>query len=149
MKMLLLRRLVLYQEVWAYRSTVKMLMSWCKTTEHSLPPVELVYIRNEQQMNLAEEQSSKDEEKAKERIPNASIKKICSKRDDVRSFVEKYHPHALVANRAANHFNDNVMSHFKNILQRRRKQQTLDKIFMNKKGRTLKRKIYLSRIDKE
>ena len=74
---------------------------------------ELVCIRNEQQKNLTEEQSSKDKKKAKESIPDAAIKKICSKRDDVQSFVEKYHPHALVANRAANHFNGNVISHFK------------------------------------
>ena len=75
-----------------------MLMSWRKTTEHSLPPVELVYIWNEQQNNLAEEQSSKHKKKAEESIPDAAIKKICSKRDDVRAFVEKYHPDTLVAN---------------------------------------------------
>ena len=40
---------------------------------------ELVYIQNKQQKNLAEEQSSKDEEKTEESIPSASIKKICGK----------------------------------------------------------------------
>ena len=78
--------------------------------------------------------------KVEESIPDAASKKICFKRDDVRAFEEKYHPHILVANRAANHFNDNVMSHFKNILQRRRKQQTLDKTFINDKRKDTQEK---------
>ena len=35
----------------------------------------------------------------------------------------------MVANRAVNIFNDNVMSTFRKILQRRKKQQTIDKFF--------------------
>ena len=47
--------------------------------DHStqLTSQELVYIQNEQQKNLAEEQSSKDEERTEESIPSASIKEIC------------------------------------------------------------------------
>ena len=44
---------------------------------------ELAYIQNEQQKNLAKEQSSKDDEKTEESIPNALIKKICAKYSDV------------------------------------------------------------------
>ena len=42
----------------------------------------------------------------------------------------------MVANRAVNLFNDNVTSHFKKILQRRQKQQILDKFLMKEKKET-------------
>ena len=48
--------------------------------DHStqLTTKELIYIQNEQK-NLAKEQSSKDEEKTEESIPSALIKEICGK----------------------------------------------------------------------
>ena len=82
--------------------------------DHStqLTSQELVYIQNEQQKNLAEEQSSKDEERTEESIPSASIKEIC-KWGDMQAFVKKYHPDTMVANRTVNLSNDNVMSYFR------------------------------------
>ena len=65
------------------------------------------------------------------------------------AFVEKYHPDTVVANRAVNLFNDNVMFHFRKILQRRQKQPTLDKFLTKEKGKKLKRKIYLNQRDTE
>ena len=49
-------------------------------------------------------------------------------------FLEKYHPETMFANRAVHIFNDNAMMHFRNILQRRQKQPTLDK-FLVKRAR--------------
>ena len=49
---------------------------------------EFVYIQNKQQKILAEEQSSKYEEKTEESTPSASIKKICAKWGNVQTFVK-------------------------------------------------------------
>jgi hypothetical protein len=48
----------------------------------------------------------------------------------VQSFVERYHPDKAVTNRIINLFNDNAMSHFRNILKRRQKQISLDRILV-------------------
>ena len=89
---------------------------------------------------MAEEQSSKDEKKTEEIIPSALIKEICGKWDDVQAFVKKYHCDIVVANRTVNLFNDNVMSHFRNIFQRRQEQQTLDKFLMKEKRKETQEK---------
>ena len=44
----------------------------------------------------------------------------------VQNFVEKPHPNKAVAVRAMNLFNDDAMSHFRQILKRRQKQRSLD-----------------------
>ncbi|PVD28300.1 hypothetical protein C0Q70_10887 [Pomacea canaliculata] len=54
---------------------------------------------------------------------------MCAKWAEIANFVEQHHPDKVVANRAVNIFNDNVMSTFRKILQRRKKQQTIDKFF--------------------
>ena len=54
---------------------------------------------------------------------------------DVQAFAEKYHPDTVAANRAINLFDDNVMSHFRKILQRRQKQQTISVFTERKKKR--------------
>jgi hypothetical protein len=46
--------------------------------------------------------------------------------ETVKNFVEKRHPNKAVAVRATNILNDNAMSHFREILKRRQKQQSLD-----------------------
>ena len=58
---------------------------------------------------------------------------MCAKWGEVQLFVEKYHPDTVVANRAVNIFNDNAMSHFRKILQRRQKQLTLDRFLVKEK----------------
>lgn len=69
---------------------------------------------------------------------------------NVQSFVEKYHPDTLVANGAVNLFNDNVVSHFRKVLQRREKQLTLAKYLKEeKKKRNPREKIYLSQRSRE
>ena len=47
-----------------------------------------------------------------------------------QNFVEKHHPNKAVAVRAMNIFNDNAMSHFREILERKQKQQSLDRFLV-------------------
>ena len=54
--------------------------------------------------------------------------------------MEKFHPDTVVANRAVNIFNHNVMSCFRKILQRTQKQQTLDKFLMKEKRKETQEK---------
>ena len=55
------------------------------------------------------------------------IKDMCAKWSELQSFVEKYHPNKAVASRVCNMFNDNALSHFRQILKRRQKQTSLDR----------------------
>jgi hypothetical protein len=50
--------------------------------------------------------------------------------ETVQNFVEKYHPNKAVAVRVMNIFNDSAMSHFREILKRRQKQQSLDRFLV-------------------
>ena len=58
---------------------------------------------------------------------------MCAKWGEIQQFVGKHHPNTVVANRSVNIFNDNVMSHFRKILQRRQKQLTLDRFLVKEK----------------
>jgi hypothetical protein len=48
----------------------------------------------------------------------------------VQNFVEKHHPNKAVTVRAINIFNDNAMSHFREILKRRQKKQSLERFLV-------------------
>jgi hypothetical protein len=50
--------------------------------------------------------------------------------ETVQTFVEKHNPNKAVAVRAMNIFNDNAMSHIREILKRRQKQQSLDRFLV-------------------
>ena len=58
----------------------------------------------------------------------------------LQAFVGKYHPDTVVANKAVNLFNDNVMSQFRKILKRRQKQQTLGKFLIKEKTKETQEK---------
>ena len=58
---------------------------------------------------------------------------MCAKWDELQAFVEKYHPDTAVANHSVNIFNDNVMSHFRKIVQKRNKQLTMDRFLIKEK----------------
>jgi hypothetical protein len=47
--------------------------------------------------------------------------------ETVQKFVEKHHPSKAVTVRAMNLFNDNAMSYFREILERKQKQVSLDR----------------------
>ena len=47
------------------------------------------------------------------------IKEIFAKWADVQAFVEKSHPDTVVVNRAVHLFNENVLSYFHKVLQKK------------------------------
>jgi hypothetical protein len=55
--------------------------------------------------------------------------------ETVQNFVEKHHPNKAVAARAMNIFNDNAMSHFREILKWRQKQQLFGSFFVKVAGK--------------
>ena len=84
------------------------------------------------QKAIVEEKSS-DEEEEREYVPSSLISEICAKWGEVQGFVERYHPNKAVAGRCINIFNDNAMSHFRNILKRKQKQILSDKVLVRQK----------------
>ena len=52
---------------------------------------------------------------------------------EVQLFAEKYQLDTVVANRAVNIFNDRDMAHFRNIVQRRKKQLKMDRFLLKAK----------------
>ena len=58
---------------------------------------------------------------------------MISKWIDLQKFADCYHPDEVIANRAVNIFNDNVMAHFRKILEHQKKQQTLDKFLLKRR----------------
>ena len=50
--------------------------------------------------------------------------------ETVQYFVEKHHPNKAVAVRVMDLYNDNAMSHFREILKRRQKQMSLDRFLV-------------------
>ena len=70
------------------------------------------------------------EKKAEESLTSNEIREMCKMWETVQKFVEKHHPNKAVAVRAMNIFNDNAMSHFREILKRREKQQSLDRFLV-------------------
>ena len=51
--------------------------------------------------------------------------------ETLQNFVEKNHPNKAVAVQAMHLFNNNAMSHFREILKRRQKQVSLDRFLVN------------------
>ncbi|GAB6023411.1 hypothetical protein CHUAL_014216 [Chamberlinius hualienensis] len=82
---------------------------------------ELLDLYVEQEQQTAEEVSSGVEE-ASEDVPPKLIKEMCGVWAELQSFVEKCHPDKAAAWRAINIFNDDVMSHFRQLVKRRQKQ---------------------------
>ncbi|XP_013365403.1 PREDICTED: tigger transposable element-derived protein 1-like [Chinchilla lanigera] len=103
---------------------------------------ELMDLHRKQQQEVMEETSSAEEEeeerKVEESLPSNKIRKICKMWETVKSFVEKHHPNKAVAVRTVNLFNNNVMSHFCEILKRKQKQVSLNR-FLVKVARKEKR----------
>ncbi|XP_051783832.1 uncharacterized protein LOC114652508 isoform X2 [Erpetoichthys calabaricus] len=89
---------------------------------------ELAELQQEQHKLLTEEQSSGEEEE-RAIIKSDAIKAVIEKWNECQDFFEKYHPDKAVANRVMNMMNDNVVSHFRRILMRRKRQVTLDRYF--------------------
>lgn len=78
---------------------------------------------------IAEEMFS-GEEVAREDVSNCLIREHCDKSSEVQSLVERYHTDKAVASRIINIFSDNAISRFRNILKRRQKQNSLEKLLL-------------------
>ncbi|XP_067134160.1 tigger transposable element-derived protein 1-like isoform X1 [Centruroides vittatus] len=102
--------------------------------EHSpeLSTDELELLQKEQQKEVLKDIPSEEEE-GREDVPIALINKMCAKWSEVQSFVERYHPDNAVASRVINLFNDNAMSHFRNIVKRRQNQISSNRVLVKKK----------------
>ncbi|GCC31773.1 hypothetical protein chiPu_0010234 [Chiloscyllium punctatum] len=90
---------------------------------------DLVELQQEQ-VKVMQEEHSGEEEEEREDVSSVQIKDICSKWSEVQAFVERPHPNKTVTNRAVNILNDNVVSHFRKILQQRKKQVSLDRFLV-------------------
>lgn len=93
---------------------------------------ELWHLQEQQQQEMAEELSSEEEE-MREDVSSSVINEICAKWTEVQISVEKFHPNKAVTNRATSIFNDNVMDHFRRIVQQRKNQLTMDRFLMKEK----------------
>ncbi|VFV20511.1 Hypothetical predicted protein [Lynx pardinus] len=99
--------------------------------EHGQEPTtdELMGLHYEQELEVMGEISSAEEEKkAEESLTSNEIREMCKMWETVKHSVEKHHANKAAAVRAMNRFNDNAMSHFRQILKRRQKQVSLDKV---------------------
>ena len=76
--------------------------------------------------------SSTEQEKktAEESLTSDEIREMCKMWETVQNFVEKHHLNKAVAVQAMNLFNDNAMSHFREILKRRQKYVSLDRFLV-------------------
>lgn len=94
--------------------------------EHSqeLTTEELVELHCVSQQEVLEDSLS--EEVAEKQQSSGEIREMLKAWESVASYIEKHHPNNEVAIRAANLFNDNAVSHFRQILKRRQKQMSLD-----------------------
>ncbi|CAI5779200.1 transposable element-derived 1-like [Podarcis lilfordi] len=88
-------------------------------------------ILTEQQQAATEEIPSGEE--SREIVSTALIKQMCAKWAEVQGFVEKYHPDKAAVSHATNTFNDNAMSHFRQILKHQQKQISTEKKLVRKR----------------
>ncbi|UYV70867.1 hypothetical protein LAZ67_8000916 [Cordylochernes scorpioides] len=96
--------------------------------DQELTTNELIDLHREQHQEVKEVISSGEEEDENSlgSLPSDQIREICKMWETVQLFVAKHHPNKPAALRATDQFNDNAMSHFRGILKKRQKQQSLD-----------------------
>jgi hypothetical protein len=100
--------------------------------DQELTTDELMDLHHEQQQEVMEEVSSEEGEKKKEKsLTSNEIREVCKMWETVQNFVKKHHPSKTVAVQVMNLFNDNAMSHYREILKRRQKQVSLDRFLVN------------------
>ncbi|UYV84264.1 hypothetical protein LAZ67_X001696 [Cordylochernes scorpioides] len=99
--------------------------------DQELTTNELIDLHREQHQEVKEVISSGEEEDENSlgSLPSDQIREICKMWETVQLFVAKHHPNKPAALRATDQFNDNAMSHFREILKKRQKQQSLDQFF--------------------
>ncbi|PNF35334.1 hypothetical protein B7P43_G02588 [Cryptotermes secundus] len=104
--------------------------------EHSqeLTTEELMELHCVSQQEVVEESFSEEEEEevtAKQQSSGA-IREMLKAWETVATYIEKHQPNNAVAMHATNFFDDNAVSHFHQILNRRQKQMSLDSFLVKK-----------------
>ncbi|XP_013007869.1 tigger transposable element-derived protein 1-like isoform X2 [Cavia porcellus] len=84
---------------------------------------------SEQQRALVEKFFTEKEEEEDE-VSSDMIKSIMVKWKECQDFFEKHHPNITITNRVLKLMNDNVVSHFRRVMQRKKKQVTLGRFFV-------------------
>ena len=74
--------------------------------------------------------AEEEEKKVEKSLTSNEIRKMCKIWETLQSFVENHHPNKAVAVWMMNLFNNNTMSHFREILKRRQKQVSLDRFLV-------------------
>ena len=98
--------------------------------EQELTTDELLQLENEQVRNLEEHFSSTDDEETI--TTTADAKKLCALWRDLQEGIEKHHPDKTLSSRAMDYMNDHVMSHFRKVIEKNKKQSTIDKFFQKR-----------------
>ncbi|GBO43886.1 Tigger transposable element-derived protein 1 [Araneus ventricosus] len=95
--------------------------------EHSqeLTTEELQELQSQQHSGVLKEIRFEEEDT----ISTSEIKEILGMWERVSQFVEKKHPQKVATGRASELFNDTCLTHFRSILQGRKKQTSLDSFF--------------------
>jgi hypothetical protein len=94
-----------------------------KTVGLEVNEADIQELEEDYEQEIMEDVLSEEEEiKAEESLTSNEIREMCKMWETVQNFVEKHQPNKAVAVRAINIFNDNAMSHFREILKRRQKQ---------------------------
>ena len=75
-----------------------------------------------------EEASSEEGEENKNApAPTSAVREFLKKLEDIQKFALEWHPNKTEVNRIVDLFNDKTICHFRNLLEKRAKQVTLDK----------------------
>nr|XP_033794861.1 tigger transposable element-derived protein 1-like [Geotrypetes seraphini] len=100
--------------------------------EEELTTEELQALLVQQQDNAQREVSSDDEEQQSNNkpIPTADIKNILVKWKTVQEFTNAHYPDSAEANRINDLYSDTLVRYFRQMLEKREKQTTLDRFFM-------------------
>nr|XP_033813649.1 tigger transposable element-derived protein 1-like [Geotrypetes seraphini] len=99
--------------------------------EEELTTEELQALLVQQQDNAQREASSDDEEQQSNNkpIPTADIKNILVKWKAVQEFTNAHYPDSAEANRINDLYSDTLVRYFRQMLEKREKQTTLDRFF--------------------
>ncbi|GBM30944.1 Tigger transposable element-derived protein 1 [Araneus ventricosus] len=101
--------------------------------EHSqeLTTEELQELQSQQHSGVLQEIGFEEEPEVEDTISTSEIQEILGMWQRVSQFVEKKHPEKVATGHASELFNDTCLTHFRSILQGRKKQTSLDSFFFN------------------
>ena len=74
--------------------------------------------------------AEEEEKKVEKSLTSNEIRKMCKIWETLQSFVENHHPNKAVAVWMMNLLNNNAVSHFHEVLNRKRKQVSLDRLLV-------------------